>query len=229
MGFDEHALVYEQELRQGLRLSGEQPDWFARRRVDIVREYLDAVGRRVADILEFGCGTGNHVPFLGSAFAGARIVGVDVSRESLKVAQARHRAANVRFLTPAEFDEPGSVDLVYVNGVFHHIPPAEHAAWLSYFHRLLRPGGTAAIFDNNPFSLPARLVMGRIPFDRDAIMVNPYRFAALLVRCGFARPRLRFHFIFPGVLGFLRPIESWLDRWPIGAQFGQLTHPASPL
>jgi SAM-dependent methyltransferase len=225
MGFDDCALAYDEQLRRGVRLSGRSPEWFAEQRVAIVREYLEGSGRRPIDVLEFGCGVGNHVPILQSAFGGSRIVGIDISRQSLSVARERHGRADVRFCTPTEFDEPQSVDLIYVNGVFHHIPVAEHARWLEYFRRLLRPWGAAAIFDNNPFSLPARLVMRLIPFDRGAVMVNPYRFRSLMSRCGFETPRLQFHFIFPHALSMLRPLERRLRSWPLGAQFGLIAHP----
>ncbi|HSW47414.1 MAG TPA: class I SAM-dependent methyltransferase [Phycisphaerae bacterium] len=220
MSFDECALAYDRQLRRGLRLSGEGPEWFARQRVAFVAKHLGQTGHSPNIILEFGCGTGNHVPFLRTAFQDCTIVGVDVSSESLRVARQRHAGDDIRFYTPTEFDEPQSVDLVFVNGVFHHIPPAEHDRWLAYLARLLRPGGSAAIFDNSPFNPGARLVMRLIPFDRDAVMVNPYRFRKQMAEYGFASPRLRFHFIFPRVLSVLRPVEQALARWPIGAQFG---------
>ena len=227
MGFDECAPTYDEQLRRGVRLSGRSPEWFARQRVEVVRAYQERIGRRPVDIVEFGCGVGNHVPILRSAFRGSRIVGIDISRQSLSVARRRHGRWDVRFCTPGEFDEAQSADLLYVNGVFHHIPPAEHARWLGYFRRLLRPGGTAAIFDNNPFSPAARLVMRLIPFDRESVMVNPYRFGALMSRCGFSAPQLHFHFLFPHALTFLRPLEHLFRSWPLGAQFGLIAHPAT--
>ena len=125
----------------------------------------------------------------------------------------------MRFCTPGEFREEKAGDLGYVNGVFHHIPAAQHAGWLRHFHRILRPQGTLVVFDNNPFSLPARWVMKRIPFDKDALMVNPYRFSKLMAACGFTPARRRFYFIFPHLLRFLRPAEPLLAVLPLGAQY----------
>lgn len=203
-------------------MAGEGPDWFAQQRIAIISQYLHTTGAAVETILEFGCGVGNHIPFLREAFPNSRIVGVDVSEDSLKVAAERYTKASVRFCRPDEFQEEKSVDLVYVNGVFHHIPAVEHPDWLRYFHRILRPKGTLVIFDNNPFSLPARWVMKRIPFDRDAVMVNPYHFSKLLTACGFSHTRRQFHFIFPHVLRVLRPVEPLLTRLPLGAQYALL-------
>lgn len=226
MNFDLHARAYDHDLRRGLRLAGEEPDWFARQRVAIVSEHLLAAGATVETILEFGCGVGNHIPFLRRSFPHSRIVGVDVSDDSLEVAADRYACSNVRFCTPGEFQDEKTVDLVYVNGVFHHIPAAQHADRLRYFRRILKPQGTLAIFDNNPFSLPARWVMKRIPFDKDAVMVNPYRFSKLMAACGFYPARRRFFFIFPHLLRFLRPAERLLALLPLGAQYVLLSGPS---
>lgn len=219
MGFDEYALSYDADLCRGLRWSGRGPEWFAERRVERLREYARSLGLAPRRVVEFGCGTGNHVPFLRAAFHGCRFIGVDISRESLDVAAARFGGPDVRFSTPEEYAHEGEADVVYVNGVFHHIPPAEHARWLRHLHDVMATGALLAVFDNNPFSIPARLVMRSIPFDRDAIMVNPYGFARLMRVAGFGDPRLRFHFLFPRALSCLSPIESAVSGLPLGAQF----------
>ncbi len=219
MGFDEIALTYERQLGRGLRLAGEGPEYFARRRAELVAGHLRSRGRTVESIVEFGCGTGNQVAALRRTFAGARLVGLDISRGSLEVAERRHGGANVVFRTPAEFDAPAGADLVFANGVFHHIPPAEHGRWIRYLVRLLRPGGRLAIFENNPWSPAARLVMRLIPFDRDAIMVRPGRLAAGLREAGLEVLAREYWFIFPRALGFLRGLEAPLRGLPLGAQY----------
>jgi len=62
--------------------------------------------------------------------------------------------------------------------------------------------------------------MHLIPFDRDAVMVNPYRLASTLTGLGYADVSSRFLFIFPRPLAFLRPLERHLSRLPLGAQYG---------
>ena len=51
---------------------------------------------------------------------------------------------------------PPPVDLVFVNGVFHHIPPKDHGVNLDYIQSSLKPGGLLVIFENNPFNPGAR-------------------------------------------------------------------------
>jgi hypothetical protein len=85
---------------------------------------------------------------------------------------------------------------------------------------LLRPGGIMALFENNPWSPPARLVMRRIPFDRGAQMVRPATARRLLRDAGFspASPPT-YLFFFPHAVRRLRRIEPSLRRVPAGAQY----------
>jgi len=66
----------------------------------------------------------------------------------------------------------------------------------------------------------ARLVMRRIPFDRDARMISAARARRLLRAAGFgALQPARFLFFFPRQLARLRFAEPWLSRVPLGAQY----------
>ena len=53
-----------------------------------------------------------------------------------------------------------------------------------------RPAGYFALFENNPWNPGARLVMRRIPFDRDAIMLSPRHAARMLILSGRRRRHL---------------------------------------
>ena len=218
MNFDEHAYSYDEDLQKGLRLSGEAAGFFAHNRVRFVKAYLDSSNTTVENIVEFGSGTGNNIHHLQAAFPQSQIVGLDTSNEMVKVATTRVGNARARFATVADFTERGSFDLVFLNGVLHHIPQNQQEEGLIYVRHLLKKGGLLAVFDNNPFNLGARWVMKRIPFDRDAVMVNPYSLAKRLSRMGFGDVTTRFYFIFPRLLRVLRAVEPHLERLPIGAQ-----------
>jgi SAM-dependent methyltransferase len=109
--------------------------------------------------------------------------------------------------------------LAYCNGVFHHIPPAGRDAAARDVFRWLRPGGAFALWENNPWNPGTRLVMSRIPFDRDAITLSYLEAQALLRRAGFRAVATSFHFFFPSALRALRRAEPWLERVPFGAQY----------
>ncbi len=77
-----------------------------------------------------------------------------------------------------------------------------------------------ALFENNPWNPGTRLVMSRIPFDRDAVLVRPGEARRLLEAAGLEPRFTGFYFYFPRWLGALRPIERRLVRLPLGAQYG---------
>jgi 2-polyprenyl-3-methyl-5-hydroxy-6-metoxy-1,4-benzoquinol methylase len=101
-------------------------------------------GKRV---LEVGCGIGTDS--INFARAGAELTAVDLSRESLRIAEQRADtmgvADRIRFV---EADAEGlasdlegeQFDLVYSFGVVHHTPRPEQA--LAQMRQLAAPGGT---------------------------------------------------------------------------------------
>ncbi|MCL7971829.1 MAG: class I SAM-dependent methyltransferase [marine benthic group bacterium] len=171
-------------------------------------------------ILDFGCGTGNTSALLAASFPQAEVCGVDTSQPALQSARERFGDHRTRFESASRISEIGLFDLAYVNGVFHHISPEDRGDWVRSIQMALHPGGRLMFFENNPYSPAARLVMHRIPFDRDAIMIWPRQAGHLLRSGGFATPYpTRFLFIFPRALGWLRPTEPLFSRLPLGAQY----------
>jgi SAM-dependent methyltransferase len=207
-------------LNQGIRLSGESMFFFLEGRLDLLGRQVQARGQAVSRVLDFGCGLGYSSRRLREMFATAEVTGVDTSAKVLESARQRNGGAGVRFLTLDQLqDDAGSYDLCYVNGVFHHIPMSERPEALRLIRRLLRPGGMLALFENNPWNPGARMVMARIPFDRDAHMLSPRLTAALLRAEGFEILHTESLFFFPRVLGFLRCLERPLGPTRLGAQY----------
>ena len=106
------------------------------------------------DVLEGGCGIATD----GLQFArgGARYTGIDFSPTALALARRRFEleGADGRFVQGSLTDLPfqdASFDLIYSNGVIHHIPDTERV--VSEFHRVLRPGGTALVMVYHAASL----------------------------------------------------------------------------
>jgi trans-aconitate methyltransferase len=217
--FDHHARTYDDDLQRGLRLSGESADYFARRRAEAVAGHVSAVGVHAATVIEFGCGTGNNVFFLRTALGCTRFVGLEVAPAALEVARGRYSDDGISFALVDNFAERQCADLVFLNGVMHHVPVDRRVQELRRIHSLLRPGGLLALFENNPFNPGTHLVMRRIPFDRDVAMINPYRMKSMLRNAGFTHTQLRFHFVFPRVLRSLRWCETYLECMPLGAQY----------
>jgi len=217
--FDRFAGNYERELEKGLAISGETQDYFAAGRVDLLRHQITERGLQVRQILDYGCGTGNSIPFLLTIPNVVRVVGVDVSRESIEVARSRYHGLPVEFMTTETELEAGTFDLVFCNGVFHHIHPSDRPRSMDYIRRSLKGTGHFALWENNPWNPGTRYVMSRIEFDRDAVTLSPRQGRQLLQQHGFRVVGQRFAFFFPRFLKFLRPLECRLGRLPIGAQY----------
>lgn len=214
--FDEYAVCYDEALHQGLSLSGENKEYFAQKRVAWLARCLQATPRRIMD---YGCGTGSSTPYLLELDKCCSILGVDLSRQSLAVAARNYGSARISYCSIEECKEEEWADLAFCNGVFHHIAPEERAAALHFIYRCLRPGGYFAFWENNPWNPGTRLVMSRIPFDRDAVPIPPSEGRNMLGAAGFELQRNDFLFYFPRCFSWLRGLERFLARLPFGAQY----------
>ena len=217
--FDQYANSYDCALARGLAATGEDRSYFARRRVEWLRRCLDRMQFTPKHTIEFGCGTGSNVPFLIELACAASVVGIDTSGRSLEVARNTFGSPRARFCGLGEYEAQGCADLVFCNGVFHHIPPPDRAAAVKYLYRCLRPGGLFALWENNPWNPGTRYVMSRIPFDRDATMLSPPESRRMARAVGFEVVRTDCLFIFPHFLRWLRALEPRLAALPIGGQY----------
>jgi SAM-dependent methyltransferase len=217
--FDEYAEDYESMLDQGLSVSGEDMHYFARRRITWLAECLRQHQIHPRSVLDYGCGTGAATPFFFEQLGVDTVLGTDVSSSSLEVARQTHGLARTQFLSLDTYEPSEQIDLVFCNGVFHHIPPQERAAAVEYIFKTLRPGGLLAFWENNPWNPGTRYVMSRLPCDRDAITLTPPEARRLLHSGGFKVLRTHFLFIFPRFLSWFRRLEPLAARLPLGAQY----------
>src|SRR5437764_7046668 len=100
--FDAFAGDYDAALNRGLALSGEGKDFFARGRMHWLARRLAQLDESPAAALDFGCGTGTATTHFFDVLGVERLLGLDVSSESIAVARRSHPAANVQFRTCAE-------------------------------------------------------------------------------------------------------------------------------
>lgn len=209
---------YEAMLNQGIGLSGEDMFFFIDGRLKAVRSQLRGP-ETVSRCLDFGCGLGHTTRRLAELL-GASCTGVDTAENALHAAREKNGGPNTRFLSMSQLDgDPGQYDLCYVNGVFHHIPPREQPGALGLIRRKLASRGRLFLFENNPWNPGTRMVMARIPFDRDAIMLSPRKTIQLLRQGGFEVEHVSSHFFFPRLLRPLRFLDPLLQRSRLGAQY----------
>ncbi len=146
------ARQYHEELWSDVPAGRRPPDF--ERRLSFLRRHV-SVGDRVLDV---GCGEGTFAGEL--AAGGARVTAIDVAREPLRRAAARHPGLDLRLVSaePPSWSLPdGAFDVVWAGEVLEHV--ADTAGLLSEIRRVLRSGGTLVLSTPDHGAL-ARLWLG---------------------------------------------------------------------
>jgi SAM-dependent methyltransferase len=217
--FDKSARDYEELFRPWLRIVGSPREYFARARLQWLSDRLLQQAVTPDRVMDFGCGTGMSLPLLADILHAKEVLGLDTSEESLAVAREAIENRPVELATPTKYIPRQDLDLVFCNGVFHHIPVAERPAAVDYVYRCLRPGGMFALWENNPWNPVQSFAMKHSAIDRNAIPLPALESRRLLAAGGFRVLRTDYLFICPGYLSWLRPLEKWLVKMPLGAQY----------
>lgn len=224
--FDKFADEYLASHAQNLRITGEDPAYFSRYKIEEIRRQWNR--RRPAEpaaILDFGSGIGGSLPHLKDAFPGAGLTAFDVSERSLAIAQSRFPGV-ADFVHGADLGALGvrRFDLVFASCVFHHIDETLHVGLLAQLRGLLRPDGWLVVFEHNPVNPVTRYIVATCPFDENAVLIPAGVLAAREKEAGFGKVETRFTGFFPHALAKLRPLEPLLSAVPLGAQYYTLAH-----
>lgn len=220
--FDRYAEQYTDLHRASIRVSGEDPAFFAAYKAGYMAARLgDEARTKPLSILDFGCGVGNAIAHLHRAFPAASLYGADLSGESIRLAIESHaREATFNTIENARLPhEDESFDVVMAACVFHHIPPAERVHWASEIRRVLKPGGHVFVFEHNMLNPLTLKTVRDCPFDEDAILLPRSELLGLVQHAEFNNVRCRYIVFFPRLLAFLRPLEPTMGWLPFGAQY----------
>ena len=222
--FDAVAEDYDALHQENVRASGYPTSYFAEYKAKELAGRLLGRGRAkgALKLLNFGCGIGNGEGFLRQHLPMATIYGVDVSQKSIARARERHRElAGVHFSAfdgrTLPWDFP--FDAILVANVLHHVPRSGHAELLRTLHTALAPGGELFLFEHNPWNPVTVRAVETCAFDRDAVLLPPTYAGKILAAAGFRRRTLRFTLFFPKPLAALTPLERFLRKVPLGAQY----------
>jgi len=216
--FDQYAENYDAALVH-LSWASERREDFAARRIEWLGAQLKKIGVAPKRVMDFGCGTGSSIPFLFSVLGVESVIAVDVSRKSLEVAERNYGSGRVQFVPYDEYEPREPLDLVFCNGVFHHIPVIERAGAINLVRNSLGSGGLFALWENNPWNPVIQLLMALAPIDRDAIKLLPSETRRLLDAGGFEVMQTDFLFIFPRLLRWFRVLEPYVARMALGLQY----------
>jgi SAM-dependent methyltransferase len=217
--FDKFARGYEALFKPWLKIAGASREYFARSRLKWLSYLLAEQKIAPRRVMDFGCGTGISLPLLEDILHAEQVIGLDTSEESLAVARESIGGRSVQLATPTKYLPQQDLDLVFCNGVFHHIPVSERPATVDYVYRCLRPGGVFALWENNPWNPIQSFAMKHSKIDENAIPLPPPESHRLIGSERFPVIRTDYLFFFPGYFSWLHPLEKWLIKVPLGAQY----------
>lgn len=198
-------------------------------RVRLLTTLLDRVGQ--PRCVELGCGIGTFSEPLLEARPALRLVGIDISPRCVDLARARlgrFRGAEFQLGDASHLPvSPNSQDLVFGNGVLHHV---DVDRTLAEIHRVLKPGGWLWFSEPNMLN-PQVAIEKNVPFfgrwlqnSSDETAFVRQMLAPRLRRAGFETVSIRpYDFLHPGLPGgLLRPariVNAVLERTPLLREF----------
>ncbi len=213
--FDDYTENYNQLLKEGTRFFSASEEYFARYKVDLMRKQVHTQKNR---ILEYGCGIGRNIPFLQQAFPTAVIIGSDISSASLEI--ARRDNDRVEFFLEDENIKSASLfDVIFVAGVFHHIPVVQREEVAETLFNRLAPNGQLFIFEHNPYNPVTRRIVNNCPYDEDAVLLKPSELKNILRKTGFIIENHAYCLFVPPRFSILSGMETWLGWLPLGGQY----------
>ncbi len=174
-------------------------------------------------LLDFGCGDGNSSQYLLKYLVPDSYYGIDISFESIKVAQK----LNLEHCHFQHFDgeripfDDDTFDIVFMANVLHHVESEYHIQIIRECYRVLKKGGRLYIFEHNHLNPITRKIVNDCEFDVDAVLVPANSIKRTTKAVGFLSFKIRYTIFFPRKFIFkhLVPFEKYL-RWCIlGGQF----------
>jgi SAM-dependent methyltransferase len=222
--FDKYAGNYDSILNEGIKLSGFSSGYFDEYKIREI--YLLLREKGLADkplrFLNFGCGIGKSERLINRYFSQVSIHSVDISEESISIARNNNKdLGNAVFSIFDGVNIPfsESYDVILIAGVLHHIPAEDHEVILRNLFRCLGARGSLFIFEHNPLNPLTRRVVQNCELDINAVLLKPSYTGRLLLACGFKQRTLRYIVFFPFFLHLLIPLEKYLRKIPLGAQY----------
>tara|TARA_R110002020_G_scaffold47937_2_gene137024 strand:+ start:83587 stop:84354 length:768 start_codon:yes stop_codon:yes gene_type:complete len=218
--FDKYAEDYSANLGKSTQIFGEEIDFFAEYKVRDLNEFILKNNRKKDLILDFGSGIGNSIPWFRKYFPESKLICSDVSSKSLEYSEKRYPGKENYLLIEDRFDlAENSIDIIFATCVFHHIPEDEHMYWLGEMKRVLKEDGVLCVFEHNPLNPLTRRTVNQCPFDENAVLISKNDFVQKLQNAGYNKIEYSYRLFFPNQLASLRPLEKYMKRFFLGAQY----------
>lgn len=219
--FDKFAKKYRQIHTENVkRIAGADSYYFAHYKVKELARFEENNSQKLLDL---GCGDGATEFYLSSIFSSFSVTGIDISSESIRIAKDR-KLPKCNFLlfdgSTIPFHE-NSFDIVFIAGVFHHVPPELRQNLMGEAARVLKPGGRLYLFEHNPYNPLTRYLVNTCVFDEGVQLLKAKESRMLLSKAGLKILARRYVIFFPRgqVFGLLHKIEPMMSHIPFGGQY----------
>ncbi len=219
--FDHYSQSYDKLLSDPIRDRFAVVDsmFFHIRKRDLIRSYFSerTTNTKELSYLDVGCGLGDLMSLLRGDFS--RVAGCDVSQGMI----GRAAGLEVRLQKdPCSIPfEAAAFDVVSAVCVYHHVSECDRIALTREIVRVLKPGGTFAVIEHNPYNPVTRLIVSRSPIDGDARLLSPRETRVLLSNAGIVSNLTSYFLFFPdwAYNHGGAAVERWLSMFPFGGQY----------
>jgi SAM-dependent methyltransferase len=223
--FDLLADQYRNVHAANISITGEPPEYFAEYKIADLAAFAARQNIGCSNILDFGSGIGNSIPYFRKYFPGSNLICADVSSRSIEVAQTRFPGTESYIKIGEKVPlADGSQDIVFSACVFHHIPHVEHQKWLLELARVTKPGGILAIYEHNPLNPLTVRAVNTCPLDVNAHLIPASTMRKRAITGGWQRGEVAYKVFFPSKLSAFRNLEDRLEWLPLGAQYRMVSH-----
>ena len=217
--FDAYTDNYGDVVSDSISFSKEERDYFTRRKadhlLDLSRRWLGNPAHLLA--VDVGCGIGSTDRYLAGCFK--ELHGIDTASETIK--RAARNNPTVRYQSYDGQTLPfanGDLDLAFAINVVHHVPIAERGNFVSELCRVLRPGGFAVVFEQNPLNPLTRLAVSRCEFDAGVVLLTRRSLTGLLAEAALEVVEQRYIIFSTSRRPWVQAVERSIGRLPFGAQ-----------
>lgn len=217
--FDQFSSSYKTLLDESLEITGFDTDYFPTAKIKTLARLFPESCKQPIRFLDFGCGTGSLYPPIKKFFPEATYTGTDLSDKMVQEAQALNNGADVFHEMESNRWRQSDYDIILAANVFHHIPHSEHLKIFKELRSLLSHGGKFILWEHNPWNPLTQKIVKDCVFDKDAVLVSPFKSKQLGRKAGFSKMQIVFTTFFPKSLSFLTVLEPWLEWLPLGGQY----------
>jgi SAM-dependent methyltransferase len=217
--FDAYADTYGDVVTHSIAFSKQERDYFTRRKavqlLDVSRRWLGDPAKLSA--VDVGCGVGSTDRHLTGHFK--ELYGIDTASETIKRAASNNPTVRYQPYDGKNLPFPdGDLDLAFAINVVHHVPPAQRAAFALELRRILRPGGLAVVFEQNPLNPLTRFAVSRCEFDAGVVLLTRGSLTRLLSESGLEAVEHRYIIFSTSDRPRVRSVERSIGWLPLGAQ-----------